>query len=308
MPGVGGEGIVFGGIYNGVINRAFSSNNGGNGIRLTWDKTSVYSQIVTSNNNGYGVVQDNGDHTVFKNNFLVGNNSSPFCNVTGGTSPGISNSCGSAANLLVNTDVSNSFVGPLSSEDLRNQSDVLGLRAFSSIIDWINFDFPARVWGKSSLALDAAARGRCSSGNCKIWDFSLKSSDTELISRAFDGINPLSLVDQQPCPSAFSGSRFVYNASADFFETLDDGVGNEDVYCDVGESGCFTKAFLVDALEVSGDRIGNDDGLCESNETCIALPNLAYYNGHGDPNLKSCVFSDGSINGVTMKFYPSNGF
>lgn len=304
----GGDGIYFGSLYNGVINRAFSSNNGGNGISIKWDSNSIFSQLVTSNNNGYSLVQDSSDGTVFSNNLLIGNNSNPLCNVVGGTSPGINNSCISAANLITNIDANNSFVGPLSNNDLKNLSNNLGLGAFASIFDWTNFDYPFRVWGRPSGALNVGARGRCSSGNCQIWDVALKITDTAFRHRALDGLTPLNLFDEQLCPAAFSGNRAIFNSQSDSFEILDDGIGNENIHCDSSETGCYTKTFLVDAMEIPGDRMGNDDGLCESNETCIALPNLSFYNGHGDPNLKSCLFSNGLVTGVHMKFYPYNGF
>ena len=67
--------------------------------------------------------------------------------------------------------------------------------------------------------------------------------------------------------------------------------------------------FLVNAVEIMGDEIGNENGLCESNESCIYSPNFGVYQGEGDYlSNGTCLFVDGTVSGVTMYAYPTNGF
>ena len=67
------------------------------------------------------------------------------------------------------------------------------------------------------------------------------------------------------------------------------------------------NTFLVNATEVFDDAIGDDDGLCESLEACIYSPNFGSYQGEGDYLSQTCIFSNGTVSGVTMYAYPSNG-
>ena len=65
--------------------------------------------------------------------------------------------------------------------------------------------------------------------------------------------------------------------------------------------------FLRNAVEIQGDSIGNDNLLCESNETCLYTPNIAAYQGQGD-FISAGTFSDGTITGVTLMMYVTNGY
>jgi hypothetical protein len=53
------------------------------------------------------------------------------------------------------------------------------------------------------------------------------------------------------------------------------------------------------------DGVGDDDGLCESGEACLYTPNFGAYQGHG--SLETCTFTGGTITGVTMYGYSTNG-
>jgi hypothetical protein len=65
----------------------------------------------------------------------------------------------------------------------------------------------------------------------------------------------------------------------------------------------------MNAVELPGYYPGNNNnGLCESGETCVYSPNFGAYQGEGDPLSQApCVFSDGTVAGVTMYAYPTNG-
>jgi hypothetical protein len=67
------------------------------------------------------------------------------------------------------------------------------------------------------------------------------------------------------------------------------------------------NTYLLNAMEIIGDEIGDDNGLCESNEACIYAPNIGAYQGSGDYTTKSCVFQNGTVTGVKMYAYPTNG-
>ena len=67
------------------------------------------------------------------------------------------------------------------------------------------------------------------------------------------------------------------------------------------------NTYLLNALEIYGDGIGDDDGLCETDEACIYGPNIGAYQGEGSYTSTTCTFTDGTITGVTMYAYETNG-
>ena len=68
-----------------------------------------------------------------------------------------------------------------------------------------------------------------------------------------------------------------------------------------------TVEVLRDSIEFRGDGIGNDNLLCESGETCLYTPNIAAYQGHGDL-VSAGNFTDGTITGVSLIRYETNGY
>jgi hypothetical protein len=66
-----------------------------------------------------------------------------------------------------------------------------------------------------------------------------------------------------------------------------------------------TRTYLKNAVELLLDTVGDDDGLCESGEGCLYTPNFGAYQGHGA--LGTCTFTNGTITGMTMYGYSSNG-
>ena len=110
-------------------------------------------------------------------------------------------------------------------------------------------------------------------------------------------------VNGASCPANVDGNKTITdNVKA---ENIDASGGDKDGICERGEA-CFTNTYLMNAIEVVGDYIGDDDGLCESNESCIYAPNYGVYQGTGDYTAQTCVFSDGTVSGVTMYAYSSN--
>jgi len=53
-------------------------------------------------------------------------------------------------------------------------------------------------------------------------------------------------------------------------------------------------------------RVGNDNGLCESDETCLFMPNIGSYQGHG-ALVSAGAFTDGELIGITLMRYEING-
>jgi hypothetical protein len=64
-----------------------------------------------------------------------------------------------------------------------------------------------------------------------------------------------------------------------------------------------TTVFLRNAVEL----LGNNNGLCESGETCLYMPNIGAYQGHGTL-VGAGIFSNGTSTGVTLLKYETNGW
>lgn len=68
-----------------------------------------------------------------------------------------------------------------------------------------------------------------------------------------------------------------------------------------------TTVLLRNAVEILDDGLGNDNLLCETGETCLYTPNIAAYQGHG--NLVSAgTFTDGTLSVITLLSYENNGY
>ncbi len=65
--------------------------------------------------------------------------------------------------------------------------------------------------------------------------------------------------------------------------------------------------FLRDAYEVPDDGIGNDNGFCQSGETCVYMPNIGRYQGHGSLVSQGSIGTGGTIQNVTLLRYQTNG-
>jgi hypothetical protein len=65
--------------------------------------------------------------------------------------------------------------------------------------------------------------------------------------------------------------------------------------------------FLRDSYELPGDGVGNENGLCESNETCIYMPNIGAYQGHGALVPAGTIGTGGVIENVELLEYETNG-
>lgn len=296
-------------------------NNGSHGIRMGNSYSTDYYKNSIINNNGSAIYfMNNSDGNDFSYIYAANNTSdidvhtsnAPTCNnntfgdyifvgstnsctfhatstgnnITTGLGVNCTKNDGSAA-ITSGADGANTFEGPLTSSDNSNTSpdtDNNGIVAYSSITDWVNFDNLFRTWGASSSdsLFTTNHQADCSVGDCQIWDYRLKSSDTQLRNRSVNGSTENAVFEpREYCPS------FLH--------------GNETFTTNNGE------VILKHANEIVWDVIGDDDGLCESNEACIYTPNFGTpYQGSGDYTSNFCIFQDGTISGVKMYAYPTN--
>ncbi|HEX4923812.1 MAG TPA: right-handed parallel beta-helix repeat-containing protein [Bdellovibrionales bacterium] len=216
----------------------------------------------------------------FSGFLLVG---SPSCLVSGGTNPGLTNTCqnqGASDATRVVVDMSNAMFGTVTADDPFNASDVSGAAAYEAILDWVHFTSPWRTWGQSD-----GYSFQCGPGQtCRIADLRLRAGDSSLLNRSGAATIPNApFVHGAACPAAVQGDR---------------------VFSDTQTA---PRAYLLNAAELVADGAGNDNGLCESGESCVYTPNFGAYQGDGDVRSRECVFQDGTISGVRMFAHPANG-
>jgi hypothetical protein len=284
-----------GGADNSTVNQIVSTNttSGYGGIYLYGVSNAKLSQGVFAHHADAGINSFGLSSALVTNNILLGNNLYS-CEIDG-TPSGIagfrtdcSNDGSSNANFIQSSsvDLTSAFVGKITL-DSSNASHSSGTASYASITDWLNFDHQFRGWGLDGSAFPNADHATsCASGNtCRIWDWSLSSSDTVIRNRSNDGSTAnADFVAGSTCPAAVHGNK-----------ALTDGQST-------------ANTFLVNALEILGDEIGDDDGLCESSEACIYSPNFGAYQGHGDYLAAgTCTFQNGTVTGVQMYAYPTNG-
>lgn len=248
---------------------------------------------------------------------------------SGGTEPGLAAGSGVACVVAQASDFTvvstamnpaNSFVGKVTADDPRNASDSNGTSTYAGTMDWINFSNRFRSYGKDGSAFpNADQQGRCTGGTCRIWDWSLRASDTQYRNALAipDGSMTLghkwSAGSQAACTQP--GAQWYLSGTCDRPPFPGTTGSCTAIVGTFGGVGCITT-FLRNAFEIIGDGIGNENGLCESNEACIYTPNIASYQGHGNltcirgPAEYGCAsaFVDGTISGVVLYQYANNGY
>lgn len=317
---VGGVSLIYHPYQSIMMNMTFVNNDMTNDFRTFSGNYALIHNMLGSNSNyrmlyawnsayltlsqlmSYGtilqtmtVTSTTGAHK-FTNNLVLQNGTQ--CAITNNTanSPGLVN--GTCANhgalsnatfTAVVADQTKFFVGKQSVDDAQNIFDNLGLAAFSSILDWVNFDNFYRSWGLDGGAFPSSNnKGMCSSGNCRIWDYRLKADANNL---AYNSTNLVTskndpFVSGATCPEAVHGNKATTYAN------------NVPI----------TYTFLTNAMETLGDGLGNENSLCESGESCLYTPNFGAYQGEGDYYSQgTCNFQDGTITGVKLYAYPIIG-
>ncbi len=246
---------------------------GGNedGIRVENANSTTLANLASANNDYDGIVLDTSTGNYFTGIVKVGNNAHAQCSVQAGDE-GIDGSCDPTnssdfGSPVLGISLLGSFLAQVDSDTV-NPDGATGTKAYDSgISDWVNFENPFRGWGIDGT-FPTTTYTNCQSGDtCRIWDWSMASADT-----------------------------VVRNALA-----LPTG---NDTITHGWTSGSVT--FLRNAIEILDDGIGNENGLCESNETCLYTPNIGSYQGHGGL-VSAGAFTDGTITGVTLMQYETNG-
>jgi hypothetical protein len=277
--------------YTQVMDAALA-NNSEYGLQI-WQTDNVeIHNAGTADNATNDVYVYQGSNSVFSGLLSV-KTLSGSCNISSSTNPGLTNGCavqnGSTATVTTG-QVETGLIGQVTTDDATNKSDTSGAAAFSAISDWSGFDRRYRGWGRDAGMPGAASRGACVTGdNCRIWDFDLSSSD----STAARGI-----VTAPANGNAARSHLWYATTSADC--ALIPGATWNGSTC--------SSEYLIDSIEVIGDGKGNDNGLCESGETCIVMPNLGGYQGHGALASAGSIGTGGKVTNVTLMKYATNGY
>jgi hypothetical protein len=319
-------------VPNLVIHNAVASGNGNSDYAFSLIRSVVdvarptLSQIAIANNlNASGGIRLDGvSNGKLTGNLLVGNNATNNCSVNSGTNPGMSSVTQCAAtdasdhNLVTGITLASSYVYRVTS-DAANSVDTAGLATGANLLnspaDLFNFDNFFRHWGITNADAwpSAGLNGRCfpTTNDCHIYDRSLLAAANVIRNTTGNGATANSSVTGGACPVEASGNAYLttatYTYDAEYFSGLN-GVetagGDSDGVCESGET-CVQR-YLSAATETFGDDIGDEDGLCETGEACLYTPNFGAYQGHG--TLSECAFTDGTVTGVTMSYYGTNGY
>ncbi len=300
----GNQGVELEQSSNSTLLGVAASNNGF-GIILDTASNSTLADLAASNNDT-GVFSSGASNNTFTGLLEVGSNSSSDCLVSGGVLPGLSNNCDpngtSDHTLVTGIDLTSAFAGKVLIDDVQNADDTdgaeLSFPADPAAFDWTNFDNGFRGWGVDGSDFPAANhRGRWTIGGGRIWDWSVSLGDNgnagaaallnvlalpagnDTLTHTWSGTPATN--DDPGCNALVPGS--VWNAAGSVCETT----------------------YLRSAVELP-DGIGNDNLLCESSETCVYLPNIGAYQGHGD-FVSAGAFTDGTLTGITLLKFETNG-
>lgn len=296
-----------------TLSQALIVNNATGYMSLPPDTNNLLAHSAFYGNTT-GIVMDS-DLDIVRGSIVMGGNGTN-CSVTAGaTTPGLTSACGESGgsnfDLHTGLDLSATFSSAgtprVTVQDDSNGSNNAGLQAVGAITDFFNFANPWRSWGREAASWpNATARTRCTAGNCRIWDFSMDKDDTAILGRSETGVSAKATFSAgEACPAAVHGNLAITDHNN---MELYDGVGDNDGICEAGEVCNAGNTYLLNAMEIVLDDIGDDDGLCESDEACIYAPNFGAYQGHGALSQQTCDFTDGTVEGVLMYGYESNGY
>lgn len=267
------SGITFSAANYNLLSGVTVGNNGYYGAYLGNASNNTLSD-VTASDNSFGIYLASASNNTFTGLLQVGNNiysGNPYdCTVSGGTNPG-----------LVSVTCANN-----GSSDATLTT---GITLASSFV------------GKVSS--DDVQNASDSSGSA---DFSIVTSafDWGHFDNAYRGWG----LDGTTFPSADQRGRWTTGAGRiwDWSVSASDTVLRNALSLPTGNDTITNTTFLRHAVEISGDGIGNDNGLCETGETCVYTPNIGSYQGHGGL-VSAGTFTDGTLTGITLMQYATNG-
>jgi len=242
-------------------------NNGGDGLYAFDSPGMVLANFAGTDNGSAGLALRDSSGNHLTGLLLLGHNAWD-CTEEGGTHPGLENlTCAGAdgSDPVVTNGVTlgDAFLGPVFTDDAAQGGDTFGAAAESGITDWLSFDGPFRHFGRNAVVFpDPDNRGRCASGVCRVWDWTL-APDDRLVHWALE-------------PP--TGERALTH-----------------FWADAGVS-----VFLPDAVERMGDGVGNENLLCESGETCVVTFNVAADQGSDALVDAGFVGTGGAVENVTL--------
>ncbi|MBU45070.1 MAG: hypothetical protein CMN76_17805 [Spirochaetaceae bacterium] len=251
-------------------------NSGQNGLYMT--PGSVNHQIIDGAYvlNGVAEINMNGSASAYVSGlFVVGIIPAPCLNFNADFSDPACN----APEVTLDTSIFNGstaatgFINHRGSADPANASAPSA--AYGPAMDWVNFNFPWRMWGKTGINFNSYG-GICNVGTCRQLDYALFSGAHQMHNR-------------HGCPAAAVSQDVVNHNWA------------------TATSGSVT--FLRHAYETDTDNVW-DLPFCLGNETCFINPNLGAYQGHGTPGPAGCpaIGTGGLIENVNFQTFANNGF
>ena len=89
-------------------------------------------------------------------------------------------------------------------DDSVNPNDSNGVFTYNTASDWLNFENVFRAIGNDGSAFPNANNDAdCNSGSCRIWDYSLSRTDSNVLDMYGR------FVDQANCPSSVDGNMVI---------------------------------------------------------------------------------------------------
>ncbi len=256
----------------GSWNNFSSINNFGLGIGSPPDNN--YTNIVSASN--LQQITTNPGNIAF-NGILKTSNTA-----CGTSSSGVNSNCAKIAPSVSHpsdtnsANISNSFVGKVSTDSKNSQSPTSGNPA----TDPFNFENKHRGWGNGGGTFPLGTnQGNCSS-SCQIWDWSLRATDT-VIRNAL--ACPSGTVTDVHTWSNSTTVTYLRNA----MEIFNDGVGNDNGICESNEDCIYTPNIA------SYQGHGN---LVKANQTTSTT------------NVCNDIGAGGTITNVKLWKYETNGY
>ncbi len=261
-----------------LIVNAVGVSNHVDGVGFWEPSDNTLADLASAHNAHGGISLGHAWNNVFTGLLKVGNNGGSDC--YGAPGFGLLSDCtnddASDAQLTTGIGLAQSFYGELPVEDSVNTSDTGITVGYEEIDDWSGFENPHRTWGRNGVGMTPVPQGRCTAGAvCQGWDWRLLNGDTG------DGGSP-ALHNILPLPD-----------------------GNDTITHTWLDTSNVT--FLRHAVEILDDGIGNDDLLCESGETCLFTPNLGRYQGHGTLVNAGNIGTGATQENITLVKYAANG-
>jgi len=262
-------GVYLGSSSNNVLASVSAANNGAMGVYLNSSSNNTLGSATAANNNTYELYLNLSSNNKFTGLLQVGIVSN--CSVTGGINPGLAD-------------------GTCANNGASDATLVTGITLASSFVGKVSTDDTANT---------SDTNGWATYGSITDWT---------IFQNPFRGWG----MDGSPFPNSDNRSQCTTGNTCRIWDlslATGDTVIRNVLLLPPGTntlthtwSDATITTFLRNAVELTG----NSNSLCESGETCLYTPNIGAYQGHG--NLVSAgTFTDGTITGVTLMKYETNG-